>query len=66
MCFCAIICVFVLLCVCLCLVSFQFNSIPISSSKSLSGRLYAHGCVNITSSMQRTLRNSEIGLTYLK
>ena len=66
MCFGVIICVFVLLCVYLCLTILQFDSIPISSFRSPSGRLYANWCLNAISLTQQTLRNSEIGLTYLK
>ena len=44
----------------------QFDSIPISSFKSLSGRLYANWCLNAISLTRRTLRNCDVSQTYPK
>ncbi|MFS7976598.1 hypothetical protein Hanom_Chr10g00894301 [Helianthus anomalus] len=56
----------VLLYVQLCLLILQFDSIPISSFKLLSGRLYANWCLNAISLKQHTLRNCDVSQTYPK
>ncbi|KAJ0520514.1 hypothetical protein HanIR_Chr10g0460261 [Helianthus annuus] len=50
----------------MCLMILQFDSIPISSFKSLSRRLYANCCVNAISLTRRTLWNCDVSLTYPK